>query len=302
MLWSTIPLGANVPNSGAIQNGKMADASNQNTFNWTVSGADLTAFQTGARRPDNCLLVQLTGASSGTPIVFANNSIRRNMTFEKASTIEKKATITIKGLPTIAPDGRDVYVWEEALNMPSVVPPEGPPAQLRTTVPGHFAVQNTSAIHSKGTGYIPPQPGKSIPMPGPAALQSMLLAGQVTQAQIEAVVPTYIVHVYHDTGTRLRLGGVERPILTEQGAFGYYLSHTGALTGWQHELVGEGFTLEKLATDFYRIKKLANDGSVTVITRITALENSPGGTVWQWWWWWIILLLILLLALCSGDA
>ena len=120
----------------------------------------------------------------------------------------------------------------------------------------------------------------------------MLLAGEVTQAQIEAVVPTYIVHVYHDTGTRLRVGGMDRPVLTEQGAFGYYLSHTGSLTGWQHELVGEGFTLEQLATDFYRIKKLPNDGSVTVVTRITAREGTG---IWQWWW--IILLLALLIAL-----
>jgi hypothetical protein len=60
VLWSIIPGGANVANSGPIPNGTTAGASqsNQNTFSWTVSGADLTAFQTGARRSDNCLLVQ----------------------------------------------------------------------------------------------------------------------------------------------------------------------------------------------------------------------------------------------------
>ena len=150
VLWSPIPGGSNVSNSGPIPNGTIANTTNQNSFNWTVTGADLTAFQTGARRPDNCLLVQLTGASSGTPIVFANNSIRRNMYFQPASTIEKKATITIKSLPAIAPDGRDVYIWEEALNMPAVAPTGGPPAQLQTTVPGHFAAQEPGSRHSGG--------------------------------------------------------------------------------------------------------------------------------------------------------
>jgi hypothetical protein len=218
------------------------------------------------------------------------------MTFQKASFIEKKATISIKGLPAIAPDGRDVYVWVEALNMPSVIPPEGPPAQLRTTVPGHILNDNTMPINARETRYSPPQPGKSMPVPGPAELQRMLLDGEVTQAQIEAVVPTYIVHVYHDTGARLRFGGTDRPMLTEQGAFGYYINHTGPLTGWQHELVGDGFTLEQLATDFYRIKKLANDGSVTVTTRITARENNSGG-IWPWWSWIVLLIILLLLAL-----
>jgi hypothetical protein len=271
ILWSDITGGSNVGNSGLIPNGTLANASNQNTFNWVVTGADLTAFQTGARRPDNCLLVELKGVGPQ-PIVFANNSIRRNMDFEQASTVSKKASITIKGLPSIAPDGRDVYVWVETLNMPAVAPKNGPPPQIVTTVPGHTVdVQRTSV--SKGGNYVPPQPGKPIPLPGLAELERMLLAGEVTQAQIEAVVPTYIVHVYHENGTRLRLGGVDRPVLIEQGAFGYYASHTGALYGWQHDLVGEGFTLEKIATDFYRIKKMPNNGTVTVVTSFTAHEH-----------------------------
>ena len=71
------------------------------------------------------------------------------MYFQPASTIEKKATITIKSLPAIAPDGRDVYIWEEALNMPAVAPTGGPPAQLQTTVPGHFAAQEPGSRHSR---------------------------------------------------------------------------------------------------------------------------------------------------------
>ena len=276
VLWSALPGNSTVGNSGKIPNGTIANTSNQNTFSWIVSGADLAAFQSGARRADNCLLVQLQGASSAQPIVFANNSVRRNMTFKQASNIEEKASISIKGLTPIAPDGRDVYVWVETLNMPSVAPSGGSPPQLVTTIPGH-AVEGTGETGYRKGGFIPPQPGKTILLPGPADLQRMLLAGEVTQSQIEAVVPSYIVHVYDDTGKKLRMGGVDRPVLAAQGAFAYYVNHQGALYGWEHDLVGDGFALEKLGPDFYRIKKVPNNGVVTIVTKITARETRCGG-------------------------
>lgn len=138
-----------------------------------------------------------------------------------------------------------------------------------------------------------PQEGPPIDIPPPAQLEQMLVTGQVTSAQVEQVVPTYIVHVYHDSGNTLRLGGQDRPLLIAQGAFGEYVTHQGALTGWRHQLVGNGFTLQQLAPDFYRITKMSNDGVVTVTATIEAQEHSGV----PWWLWLIVVLLIIILVL-----
>jgi hypothetical protein len=297
-IWQTIPGGA-VSNAAVINNGTKATDANGLTFNWIVSGADLTAFQNGTRLAHQCMLLELT-SSGPAPLPFVNKSTWTNMNFAHASEFTEKAQITLKGLTPIAPDGRDVYVWVEKLNMPTQVG-SSRPAMLETSIPGHFvpppppnpngATGGYSLVYPSGQEYTPPpmitgvtwqpgmyvpsQPGKSIPIPGMEELMRMVAAGEVTQQQLEDAVPTYIVHVYHDTGKRLSLDGSDRPVVIAQGSFGYYVSHEGDLYGWQDKLVPEGFALEQVSENFYKITKMPNDGVLTVGVEINALETAP---------------------------
>jgi hypothetical protein len=302
VLWSTIPGGDAVPTGGIINDDTLATNTTGNHFQWTVSGADLAAFQNGTRLLHQCMLVELT--SSLANLQFANNSVRRNMDFVNASKFERQARLTIKGLKPIAPAGRDMYIWIETLNMPAKAVQGGPPPQLKTTIPGTPVTDptrppqigvfktNAAAPLPPAPGYNPPQDGKPVPVPDGEGLQALLAKGEVTQQQIEAVVPMYIAHVYHDTGQKLRFGGVDRPVLGTQDSFEYIVTHKGDLYGWEHQLTAQGSVLEQIAPDFYRIHDVPNDGTVTVTSTILALETAPSPLPW---WWWIVALIILLL-------
>ena len=113
-------------------------------------------------------------------------------------------------------------------------------------------------------------PERAKPGPGPAT-EPGSLARRANRAEPTAALPTYRVHVYHDTGKVLSLGGTTRPILRYQTSFGYEVTHQGQLEGWRHEIEGSG--LVKLAENWYRIP-VPNDGAVEVTTTIEAVE--PG--------------------------
>ena len=60
--------------------------------------------------------------------------------------------------------------------------------------------------------------------------------------------PSYKVHVYHDTGEKVTIGG-RRRVLNPQSSFGYLLNHAGALTGWKHALSSQRITAERVGSD-----------------------------------------------------
>ena len=84
-------------------------------------------------------------------------------------------------------------------------------------------------------------------------------------------LPTYRVHVYHDTGKAVMSGGKNRPILRYQTSFAYTVTHEGELDGWRHHINGPG--LVELAPGWYKIP-VPNQGSTTVTTTIEAVEPS----------------------------
>ena len=260
-------LGAGIPD-GTTAHGD--PAANDIELSWTPTPTQRGRFQGegGTALLHQCMLVVLSSLAA-TPIRFVNDSVRTNMNFAHTSKFKDTAEISLKGLPAIAPDGRDVYVWVEALNMPPVVKRGQIPGRLRTVPPGNpnFA----------GAANRQPAAGEAqyIPVPDSAKLQQLLISGETTFAGVLEVIPTYIVHVYHDTGRTLKFGGVERPILAPQGAFGYFVQHDGSVNGWKHDLVGDGFTLEKIAENFYRITKMPNGGFVRVNVNIEALGSAP---------------------------
>jgi hypothetical protein len=254
VLWSTIPGGSLVPTSGNIPNGTLADGTNEAHFDWTLSNADIVPYKNGTRSSDNCLLVELT---STTGLTFTNSSIRRNMDFVSASTFTRKAQISIKGLTPFSPDGRDVYLYVETLNMPAKIKPGGDGGTGNPTTP--------AGRTGNPNGPLTPQ-----------QLQELAARGEITDQAMDASLPTYRVHVFSDSGTTITVGGTKHPLLVPQGGFGFRVIHAGDLIGWTHQIFGDGFTLQEIAPNFYRIKKVPNGGAVNVVTTITAVE--PGGS------------------------
>ena len=253
LLWSTIPGGDMVGNSGPIPAGSLADAMSELRFDWTLSPADFAPYEDGTRSRDNCLLVELT---STTGLTFTNNSIRRNMNFEHASKMERTAEISVKGLTPIASDGRDVYLYIEALNLPRRV----------VTPPG----DNSTPVPREGNFQDRERPN----LPGPEQLHESAASGALTDAQMDLFIPTYRIHVLHDTGKTITTGAVKRPILRPQSGFGYRVIHQGEVIGWVHKTICEDCKLEQITPNFYRIKKVPNNGVVHVRTTIEAIE--PG--------------------------
>ncbi|HEY6099652.1 MAG TPA: hypothetical protein VIW03_09495, partial [Anaeromyxobacter sp.] len=231
-LWKPVPGGTDVPTSGAIPDGTTAGPTNDAHLDWTVSGSDLAAFAGGTRRPHQCMLVELRSAASP-GLTFTNASVYRNMDLVSASTFRRDALVSVKGLPPSPGGSRDVYLYVEPRGMPE-----------RAGTPPDARRARADEVARRG-GAGPGSPD------GPRTL------------------PSYRVHVYHDTGKVLTLGGVARPVLRHQTSFGYDVKHDGELEGWRHGLEGAG--LVELARDWYRIR-VPDDASVEVTTTVEAVE------------------------------
>jgi hypothetical protein len=204
-------------------------------YPWTLSAAERAPFLNGTYiTQDQCMLVELSGAN----INFINSSVTRNMDFVNASSFKRDAIINIKGtgpMPSGTPK-RDVYLYVEKLNMPA-------------TISGG----QTNAGYP-GMADVPVERQRS---------QLKELASK--QGRLESVFPTYRVHVYHDTGQTIRIQGVAHPVLEPQSSFGYYVSHSGTLYGWDTSLQGA----QKIAENFYKIP-IPIDGKAKITTTIRA--------------------------------
>jgi hypothetical protein len=260
--------GTNVASSGlALADGTTATAGNDIHFSWALTNAQLAPFASNAKRADNCLLVELSSAMSP-GLVFTKRSVKKNMIFGHTSDFVDSAEVSIKGLSPIAADGRDLYIWVEALNMPQKVARDAPIPKIpvkggRGTTEGNLAgaqAQQTVSVNDD------------------RLLARLNAEGRLAQADLDAAMPTYRVHVYHDTGATRKIGGVVRPVLNAQGAFGYYLAYTPPVVGWRHKLEAVGFTLEELEPNFYRIRKVPNKGVVPLKIYIRSLHEGDQDT------------------------
>jgi hypothetical protein len=251
--WVDVPGGAAVASDAAISPiaaGSDPPGTNPIHFNWALNATDVATFITG-KDLHKCMLVELTGPG----LTFLNNSIYRNMDFEKASVLRRPAEISVVGLAPISPAPRDVYLYVETQNMPETIeqpkPSERKPDQQ---VPGEGGPAVVAFNESVGTSD------------GPVI--------QPTFEEQTASLPTYRVHVYHDLGETVTVGGATRPVLRPQSSFGYFLSHSGALAGWKHSLKAPAEAqLQQISPNFYKIV-VPNNGAVTVTTAIQAVE--PG--------------------------
>ncbi len=168
-------------------------------------------------------------------LTFINSSVYRNMDFVHMSRFTRDAEISVVGLEPTS-DGestRDVYLYVETLNMPKRI----------------------AASMSRGKPVI------------------MRQASESTAAYPDSSRPTYRVHVFHDTETRIRIAGRSYAVLRPQGSFGYYPQHDGDVSGWRHRLTGP---VEELAPNFYRVR-VPHQGVVKISTTIEALGPKPFG-------------------------
>ncbi|HUL58303.1 MAG TPA: hypothetical protein VLU43_03470 [Anaeromyxobacteraceae bacterium] len=275
-LWAHVPCQENtngpVPTIGDINDGTTANATNELRCTWTLTDAEANQFIAGTRKDHECILVEMSDTMSP-GLVYRNRSIWNNFDVRKASSIKEPGQITIKGLKAVAPDGRDVYVYVEALIMPaSAEPPKCEPATT-TGAAGAGKNERASMVGVVGEGPGPLLCAISQGRVQPHDLAVAVANHQVTEAQLDAVIPTYRVHVFHDTGLTVTIGGTKRPVLNPQGSFGFRVLHAGDLTGWRHDLhFDSGYQVDEIAPDYYRIRKVPNGGTVGVTTVVEAVE------------------------------
>jgi len=260
--WTPVPGGSNV---------QFLNQNNEVRFVWPTSGTDVapTSFTTQlvrninkylnhvhnstlsavpiARHPHQCVLVELFSDDSS--VVITRSSIYQNMNVTSASIAREPARISIEGLTPIGAEPRDVYLYLQTFNMPKEVKDSDPEPSLRSMDlrQSMTAIRGTQIHNGEGEGS-----------------QSWEVE------DIAAFYPTYIVHVYHDTGNKMTLeDGRQVPILRPQTAFGHFVSHEGNLVGWETRLYGA----EKIADNFYRLR-VPNHGARYVETAIQARESA----------------------------
>jgi hypothetical protein len=254
--WRDI-LPPNGSNPGTVLNGVAGHPNEQIVWPCVNPGGgagDPCPTLTGGQAKDQCLLVELSQAPAAVGVTFKQDSARRNMDFVNASTFERSAEISIKGLAPLAGGGgqRDVYLYVKAANMPKDV----------TAAPPGGAAGGQAGQGRPGT-MVAGQDGRSDKQPS---------LPPTTYERLSTSYPTYEVHVYHTTGKTRQEDGRTVNVLEPQVPFGYFVQHQGSLAGWEHSLAGEGVTLELVAPDFYHVK-IADNGSINVHTKIVACQR-----------------------------
>lgn len=92
----------------------------------------------------------------------------------------------------------------------------------------------------------------------------------LTTDELDQLFPTLRIHVYHDTGERVKgSDGGDHAVLRSQSSFGLYNYHEGNLEGWQTSMEGA----RRIADNLYLIA-VPNDSTAKVNVRVQAVE--PG--------------------------
>ncbi len=195
----------------------------------------------GSQNPHQCMLVELS--STDPSVIITTSSTYANMNVADASVFRRHAAISVEGLAPISAKPRDVYLYLQTYNMPTVVKPR-PNDDRRTGGPSGLAMMKQTAV---GGTQRPPE-----------------------IEDIAEFHPTYTVHCYHDTGEiGKREDGTTFLILRPQTAFGYFVVHEGPLVGWDSRIYGA----EKL-TEFSYVIRVPNGKSVFIETALQAREKA----------------------------
>ncbi|HVV53513.1 MAG TPA: hypothetical protein VHO06_27905, partial [Polyangia bacterium] len=199
---------------------------------------DACGAEAGTKDPHQCVLVDL-GLPSGSVdhFFFSPQSVFQNMNFDVNSKLVRHAAVDIRGLGA-APGGgatRDVYLYVHTRNMPARIPAEPPPPPPATNDNGRGKPIVIAPARQRF-------PFLELPAEGPigtkesARIQAAVQAGKLTFAQVEQLMPTYVVYVWTDSGKTVKSAGGPKKMLQAQPSFGLFLAHDGTLDGWKHEL------------------------------------------------------------------
>jgi hypothetical protein len=247
----------------------------------------------GTKDPHQCILVDLGMAQGATThYTFSAQSVYKNMDFDVNSTLERHATIDTQGFGDM-PDGstdRDVYIYVHTRNMPENIADEPPPPP---------ATDDKSP--DRLPRLLPPrQRFKDLQLPEKGAIgtkesariQAAVRSGRLTLHQVEQIMPTYIVYVWHDTGKVMKTPAGTKKLLEPQPSFGLFLAHDGSLDGWKHELAAAGAV--QIGPNFY---KVSAKNKSTFRTKITIAPVCSGPMCWPWWIWAVLVTALVLIVI-----
>ena len=238
---------------------------------WDVCSSSGTP--TPSKYPHQCILVDLSAGAGAVGNIFFNTaSAYRNMNLRPASKLEEEAVISVEGLdPIPGQTERDVYLYVQTSNLPEkYVPPKDDPDGGDD---GQNGDENEGGKKDGGKKDGGKDGGRLLPGAHvPAELQKQLAAGLIDHDELAEQVPTFLVHVWHDTGAEHEdENGDKRPVLAPQPSFGMYLHHEGDLQGWAWRLEAAG--LEMIAPNYFRLP-VAMGGTAKLKTIVQAVEEG----------------------------
>jgi hypothetical protein len=239
--------------------------------------------QAGTKDSHQCILVDLAN-TTGTlnTLVFAPQSVFRNMDFDVNSVLTREAMIDTRGIAPMANGAlrRDLYLRVQTRNLPARaprLPPIGapgtaapPPTSVAVPVPpaneDAIRVREIAALRARFRELQLPSQG-TIDLKSSLRIQQALLEGKITLEHVEQLMPTYTVFVWHDTGRTIETEQGPVKVMEPQPSFGLFLAHDGDLEGWEHRFEGA----EQVAENLYKITA-AQDG----VTKVTATIAPKG--------------------------
>ena len=228
-----------------------------NPCDFEPSGTSGCGTSAGSRTTDQCLLVDLSTAPGNGPFLFSPQSAWQNMLFTGASRIVKPATLDIKALPAIPGGGpnRDLYVYVQTRNMP---------AKVTASQPTPGVGQLSGAVQERLSRLQLPKTG-TIGSKEAERIAAAAAAGQLSFDDVQAIMPTYIAYVWHDTGKKFSA----MKLLEPQASFGMFTWHDGNINGWRAGFEGQNIT--QIAPNFYKIS-VPEGSAVRVSALVTACQ------------------------------
>jgi len=217
-----------------------------------------------------CVLCTLS--STGPVMMFLQDSVFRNMNYDHASTLEREAEINTEGIPKDdAPDPRDVYIAIEKVGMEQNTPGADEGVFLINRMTRAMRRGGPLADKLKRVLEILRNIGQETKDQKQRLdiLVTVLSDAGLTDDELDQVFPTFRVHVYHDTGERLKENGEEKPVLRAQTSFGLYMYHEGPVEGWQTSIQGA----TRISGNVYQLP-VPKDGSAQIKVIVQAVDKG----------------------------
>jgi hypothetical protein len=217
-----------------------------------------------------CVLCTLS--STGPVMMFLQDSVFRNMNYDHASTLEREAEINTTGLPKDdAPDPRDVYIAIEKVGMEQNTPGADEGTFLSGRIVRAMRRGGPIADKLKRAQGLLDQIGRGAEGQNQRLeiLINVLTEVGLSDDELDQVFPTFRVHVYHDTGERIKEDGEEKPVLRAQTSFGLYMYHEGAIEGWQTSIQGA----TRISDNVYQMP-VPKDGSAKIKVIVQAVDKG----------------------------